>query len=143
MKLQNGFELEGNISTTMEKLNNIWMQVLIIESTLDTEQLRELFKDNNIIVDIIETIENTYNTGGLIDVKTQDNKNYVWLFFVNAISRESTQVVKNELQKSNTDLKASDSYLLKLSMLGITDVQVLQQTVIDLQQQINTLKAGV
>jgi hypothetical protein len=65
MKLQNGFELEGNINYVIVTISNKPTQVLIIESVLEIEQLRELFKDNNIIVDTKETIENIYNVGGL------------------------------------------------------------------------------
>lgn len=103
MKLQNGFEIEGNISTSMVKLNDIWTQVLIVESALGVEQLRELFKDNNVIVEATETLETTYNTNGLIDVKTQDNKNYVWLYFVNSSSRELIKTVVEDVEKLKKD----------------------------------------
>ena len=108
MKLQNGFELNGNINTTMVKLNDTWNQILIVESSIEVEQLRELFKDNNVVVETTETLETTYNTGGLIDIKSQDNKNYVWLYFNYSYSKN---IDVEAIQKENLVLKEQISSL--------------------------------
>jgi hypothetical protein len=119
MKLQNGFELEGNINYVIVTISNKPTQVLIIESVLEIEQLRELFKDNNIIVDTTETIENIYNVGGLIDIKTQDGKNYVWLYFVNSSSRELVKTVIEDVEKlkqEKTELQVAMAELMETVM---------------------------
>lgn len=97
MKLQNGFELEGNININPIYLNNKWSEILIIESTLEIDKLRELFKDNNIIINVNKDIETTYFTKGLIDVKSQDNKNYVWLYFDYLNENNTNQEFKSQL----------------------------------------------
>lgn len=108
MKLQNGFELEGNINLNQIFINDKWTQVLIIESALEVEKLRELFKENNIIIDTTETTETTYNTDGLIDIKSQDNKNYVWLYFKYSYTKN---IGIEDIQKENIILKEQLSNL--------------------------------
>lgn len=104
MKLQNGFELQGVINIPqMIKLNDVWTQVLIIESVIEVEQLRELFKDNNIIVETTEITETTYTTDGLIDVKTQDGKSYAWLYFNNSSTRELVKTLAEDIEKLKQD----------------------------------------
>jgi hypothetical protein len=97
MILQNGFELDGNINTFKEQINNLWVEILIIETNLETNELRELFKNNNIIIENKGDIETTYFTNGLIDIKTQDSKNYVWLYFDHSNINNTNQELKSKL----------------------------------------------
>ena len=113
MKLQNGFELQGNITTTMVLLNDRWTQVLIVESSIKTNKLRELFTKNDIITNAVNNIDTTYFTNGLIDIKSENNVNYVWLYFVNSTSQKTY-----ETEIAVMTQQISDINLIITNMLG-------------------------
>lgn len=114
MRLENGYELEGNISNSMININNTWTKILIIETTLEKEKLRELFKNNSIITETIEAQEIIYYTDGLIDIKEDNNKSYVWLYFKNSTSRELIKETKENVEKLNKQLLETQNLVLEL-----------------------------
>lgn len=134
MKLQNGFELDGCCSNAMILINNEWTEILIVETSLEVEQARELFENNNTITLVTDTQEITHITNGLVDIKVQDNKSYVWLYFTNSTTRELIQTIKEDvlkLQQEKEDLQlalaetieqqASDKLELQASMAELIE----------------------
>jgi hypothetical protein len=105
MKLQNGFTLDGVINTpSMVNINNTWQNILIIETTIGTDQARVMFENNSLIIDITTDNEIRYFTDGLLDVKIDNGKTYVWLNYVSSAVIPLLQPQITALQKQLTDV---------------------------------------
>jgi hypothetical protein len=97
MKLQNGYELTGNISFSTININDEWTQILIIETDTTEDVARQLFESNNVISDIGDNATTIYYTKGLIDVKVDSNKSYVWLYYNYSIENTTNTALKNQM----------------------------------------------
>ena len=114
MKLENGFKLEGVISNSIVQINDEWRKILIVKSDLEEKQLRELFKDNNYIINYDSHEETTYYTDGLICIKENidKNKRYVWLYFKNSTSRDI--VTREEIEELKTNQEKTNDAILSI-----------------------------
>jgi hypothetical protein len=105
MKLQNGYEVVGTIDIpTMIRINDEWVNVLIIETAMDATQASALFINNSSIVDTGDTSETIYFTDGLLDVKVANGKTYVWLKYIASNVNQLLQPQLEALQKQLTDV---------------------------------------
>lgn len=113
--LDGGYSIEGTISNSIVKLNDEWVKILVIKTSLSKNEAENLFRTNRIF-----TLNNTvYVADGYIKTLEDDDGTYTWMKFDYSYLDTDKQKIKELEAKVETQNQAIAELTLLMTMGGM------------------------